>query len=148
MVSNINTGLVKDRVSYALHNVKEIIIMQMRQKRESVNEAWRKAEMETLLNPETTEEWRHDIMQCIAPDNMNTRPSLLKIKNTARAWQQTNIIKPWHMAADPPDPNSHVHEASSRRLFLSDTVHYHAGWSHYKMRTLWPWRSAHSQQQY
>ena len=57
MVSNINTGLVKDRVSYALHNVKEIIIMQMRQKRESVNEA----EMETLLNPETTEEWRHDI---------------------------------------------------------------------------------------
>ena len=34
--------------------------MQMREKRESVNEAWRKAEMETLLNPETTEEWRHD----------------------------------------------------------------------------------------
>ena len=39
MVSNINTGLVKDRVSYALHNVQEIIIMQMRQERESVNEA-------------------------------------------------------------------------------------------------------------
>ena len=61
MVSNISTGLVKDRVSYALRNVKDIIIIQMRQKRESVNEAWRKAEMATLLNPETTEEWRHDI---------------------------------------------------------------------------------------
>ena len=61
MVSNINMGFVKDRVSYALHNVKEIIIMQIRQKRESVNEAWRKAEMETLLNPEKTEEWRHEI---------------------------------------------------------------------------------------
>ena len=52
---------MKDKVSYALHNVKEIIIMQIRQKRESVNEAWKKAEMEPLLNPETTEEWRHDI---------------------------------------------------------------------------------------
>ena len=30
-------------------------------KQESVKKEWRKAEMETLLNPETTEEWRHDI---------------------------------------------------------------------------------------
>ena len=32
IVSNINTGLVKDRISYALHNVWELIIMQMRHK--------------------------------------------------------------------------------------------------------------------
>ena len=32
IVSNINTGLVKDRMSYALHNVWELIIMQMRHK--------------------------------------------------------------------------------------------------------------------
>ena len=32
IVSNINTGLVKDRMSYALRNVREIIIMQMRHK--------------------------------------------------------------------------------------------------------------------
>ena len=29
IVSNINTGLVKDRMSYALHNVRELIIMQI-----------------------------------------------------------------------------------------------------------------------
>ena len=74
--------------------------MQMRQKRESENEAWRKAEMETQLNPETTEEWRHDI------------------RNVHNAWQHehqtvytennkhcqsmiTSNLKPWHMAADP-----------------------------------------------
>ena len=32
IVRNINTGLVKDRMSYALHNVWELIIMQMRHK--------------------------------------------------------------------------------------------------------------------
>ena len=112
MVSNINMGLVKDRVSYTLHNVKEIIIMQMRQKRESVNEAWRKAEMETLLIPETTEEWRHDIKtvhntwqhehKTIYTENNKHRQSM----TTNNIQQTNNIIKPLHMAADPPDPNS------------------------------------------
>ena len=42
--------------------------------------------METLLNPETREKSEDTTLGlCITPDNMNTRPSILKITNTARA---------------------------------------------------------------
>ena len=102
MVSNINTGLVKD----AFHNVQEIIIMQMRQEQESVNEAWRKAEMETLLNPETTEEWRHDIWT-VHKTWQHEHTTIYTENNKHHQSMTTNKHnKPWHMAADPPDPNS------------------------------------------
>ena len=87
MVSNINMGLVKDIVSYALQNV--IIIMQMRQKRESVNEAWRKVEMETLLNPETTKEWRHDI-RTVHNDWQHETKTLFTENNKHRQSMTTN----------------------------------------------------------
>ena len=104
MVSNINTRLVKDRVSYALYNVIEIIIMQMRQKRESVNEAWRKAEMETLLNPETTEEWRHNI-RTVHNVWQHEHKTLYTENNKHRQSMTTN--KHYKaMAVDPPDPNT------------------------------------------
>ena len=58
-VSRINMGLVKDRMSYALHNGRGLIIMQIRSKagiRKRVNEGRRRGKpRETLLNPETAE---------------------------------------------------------------------------------------------
>ena len=105
MVSNINTGLVKDSVSYTLNNVQEIIIMQMRQERQTVNEAWRKAEMETLLNPETTEEWWHDI-RTVHNTWQHEHTTIYTENNKHHQSMTTNKHnKPWHMAADPPDPN-------------------------------------------
>ena len=74
-------------------------------KRESVNEAWRKAEIETLLNPETTEEWRHDIRTVHNPWQ-HEHKTLYTENNKHRQSMATNIIKQCHMAADPPDRNN------------------------------------------
>ena len=48
--------LVQDRNPYDLHNTDEIIIMQMREKRECFSKRGRKEDqMETMLDPEITE---------------------------------------------------------------------------------------------
>ena len=55
IVSNINMALVQDRNPYDLHNTDEIIIMQMREKRECFSKQGRKEDlMETMLDPEIT----------------------------------------------------------------------------------------------
>ena len=75
--------------------------MQMRQERESVNKAWRKAEMETLLNPETTEEWRHDI-RTVHNTWQHEHTTVYTENNKHRQSMTTNKHnKPLHMAVDP-----------------------------------------------
>ena len=59
--------LVKDSISYDLHNTGEIMIMQMRTKREMFSKRVLKEDLlETVSDPEITEGCRRDFRECSA----------------------------------------------------------------------------------
>ena len=88
IISNINTVLVKDRSSYGLHNIRDIIIIQMREKREYFSQTRKEGRLHgNRARPGNNRKVRRGLFRLRSSNKHMTELRLDRWQKTARTLQ-------------------------------------------------------------